>query len=122
MYFHALGMARAKNFWFESVTCLYSNHLMWRKRQASYLKAFPFDRHFEMCLQEGSVLCLCSIVCNLSSVSSFGMVSGVSVIVVTSGVTVSVLGCGVRSSVMLHCAVLLLVWNAGPSKLVADSK
>ena len=59
--------------------------------------------------------------CNLSSVSGFGMVSGVSVTLVISGVTVSVLGCGVRYSVMLHCAVLLSVWNVGPPWLVAVS-
>ena len=49
------------------------------------------------------------------------MMSCVSVMLVISGVAVSVLGCGVRFSVMLLCAVLLLVWNMGPSWLVADS-
>ena len=53
----------------------------------------------------GLVICLWLVV--------FGMASGVSVILIRSGVTVSVLGCGVRSSIMLCCAVLLLVWNAG---------
>ena len=74
-----------------------------------------------MHLQNGSVLCICSRACNLSSVSSFGMASGVSVTLVTSCVTISVLGCVVRSSYMLPCAVLLWVWNVGPSWLVAES-
>ena len=43
------------------------------------------------------------------------MISGVSVTVVISGVTLSDLGCGVSSSVMLHCAVLLLALSADPS-------
>ena len=82
---------------------------------------FPFDRCLEMCLQKGYVLCICSGACNLPLVSCFGVASGVSVILVISGVAVSVLGCGVRFSVMLLCAVLLLVWNVGPSRLVVDS-
>ena len=47
------------------------------------------------------------------------MASGVPVMLVISGVAVSVLRVG--SSVMLHCAVLLLVWNVGPPWLVAVS-
>ena len=68
-----------------------------------------------MCLENGSVLYICSSACNLSLVGGPGMASGGSVTLVISGVTVSVLGCRVRSSVMLHYAVLLLVWNVGPS-------
>ena len=120
MYFYDFGMTRAKNFWFECVTCLYSNPLKCRKRSASCFGAFPFDRHLEMHLQNVSVLCICSSACNLSLVSSFGMKSGVSMILVISGI-VSVMGCGVRCSVMLLCAVLPLVQNLGPSWLVADS-
>ena len=119
VYFHALGMTRAKNFWFESVTCLQSNPLMCRKRSASCLGVFLFDRCLKMHLPKRSVFCIYRSACNLTSVSSFGMASGVSVTLVISGVTVSVLG--VRSSVMLCCAVLLLLWNAGPSWLVAVS-
>ena len=74
-----------------------------------------------MHLQKGSVLCICCSACHLSLVSGFGMACGVSVILVISGVAVSVLGYEVRLSVVLLCAVLLLVWNAGPSWLVADS-
>ena len=121
VYFHALSVIRAKNIWFESITCLYSNPFTYRKRSASCLGAFPFESHLEMPLQKGSVLCTSSSTCNLSSVSSFGVASGVSVILMISSVVVSVLECRVRFSIMLLCAVLLLVWNAGPSWLVADS-
>ena len=61
--------------------------------------------------------CICSSVCYLSVMSSFGIISVVSGTVVISGVTVSVLGCRVRSFVMLCWAVLILMWNAGPSRL-----
>ena len=54
--------------------------------------------------------------------SGFSIASGVSVTLVISGAAISVLGCGVRLSVMLLCAVLLLVWNVGSSWLVADSR
>ena len=47
------------------------------------------------------------------------MASGVSVMLVIAGVTVSVLE--EQSSVILHNGVLLLVWNADPSWLVAVS-
>ena len=94
---------------------------MCRKRSASCFGVLLFDRHLEMCLQKGSVLCICCIACNLSLVSGFSVASGVSMILVISGVAVLVLGCGVRLSVMLLCAVLLLVWNVGPSWLVSDS-
>ena len=119
--FHDFGMTRARNFWFESVTCLYSNPLMCKKTSASCLSAILFDRCLQMCLQNGSVLCICSRACNLSSVSSSGMTSGVSVTLVKSAVNVSVLYCGVSASVMLHCVGLLRVWNASPSWMVAVS-
>ena len=121
VYYHDFGMTKATNFWFESVACLYSIPLLCRKRPTSCFGAFPFDRCLEVHLQNGYVLCICSRACNLSSVSNFGMVLGVSVTLVISGVTVSVLGCRVSFSVMLQQAVLLLVWNVGPSWLVAVS-
>ena len=91
---------------------------MCKKRSASCLGAFSLDRCLEMHLQNGSILCICTSACNLSVVSGFGVVLGMSV---TSGVTASDWGCTVGSSVMLHWALLLLVWNVGPSRLVADS-
>ena len=121
VYFYTFGNDKNQELWFESMTFLYSNPLMCRKRSALCFGAFPFDRHLEMHLQNGSVFCICSRAYDLSLVSSFGMASGVSVTLVISGVTLSVLGHGVRSSVMLHCVVLLLIWNAGPLWLVAES-
>ena len=101
VYFYDFGMTRAKNVWFKSVICLYSNPLMCRQRSASCFNAFLFDRHLDMCLDNGSHLCICSRVCNLFLVSSLGVASGVSVTLVIYGITVSVLGCGVRFYVML---------------------
>ena len=69
---------------------------MCRKKSISCFSALLFDRHLEMYLLKGSVLCICCSACNLSLVSSFGMMSGVSETLVTSGVTVSVSGCAVR--------------------------
>ena len=78
---------------------------MCKKRSASCFGALLFDRCLEMCLQNGSVLCICSSAWNLSLVRGFGVASGVSVTLVKSGVTVSALGYRVRSSVIcMHCA------------------
>ena len=71
-----------------------------------------------MHLQNGSVLCICSSACNLSVISGFEVVLGVSV---TSGVIASDCGCVVGSFVEVHWTVLLLVLNTGSSRLVADS-
>ena len=76
---------------------------------------FLFDRHLEVCLQNRSVLCICSGACSLSLVSGFAVAAGVSVTVVIYGVTVSALSCGVRFSVILLCSVLFQVLNAGGS-------
>ena len=108
MYFHAFGRVRAKNFWFESMTCLCSNPVICRKRSASCFGALSFDRCLEMHLWNGSDLCICSKACNLSPVSSFGMASSVSVTLVISGVTVSVLGCG-----EVFCYVMLCSSTSG---------
>ena len=109
VYFHDFGYDKNQEFWFESMTYLYSNPLLCRKRSTSCFGAFPFDRCLEMHLQNGSVLCIWISACNLSLVRSFDMASGVPMILVISGVVVSVLGCEVRFSVMLLCAALLLV-------------
>ena len=111
-------MTRAKNFWLESMTCLWSNPFTCKKRSVSSLGTLPFDSNLEMHLQNGSILYICSSACNQSVVSGFGVVLGVSV---TSGVTASDCGFVVGSSVVVHWVVLLLVLNAGPSVLVADS-
>ena len=112
VYFYAFGVTRAKNFWFESMTFLYSNPLMCRKRSAPFLVLFYLIDAWRCTCR---IFCICSRACNLSLVSSFGVASFVSVTLVISGVTVSTLGCVVRSSDMFCCVVLLLVWNTGPS-------
>ena len=86
------------------------------RRLALCFGAFPFDTHLEIHLQNASIFCICRSASNLSTVSDFGVVLGVSV---TSGATTSV--CGVVSSDELCWVVLLLVLNAGLSKLVANS-
>ena len=89
-----------------------------RRDQLHVWVLFHWIRCLEMHLKKGSVFCICSSACNLSVVSGFGVVLGVSM---TSGVTASDCGYVVGSSVVVHWAVLLLVLNAGPSRLVADS-
>ena len=77
---------------------------------------FPLDRCFEICLQKGSVFCICSSASSLPADKDFSLVFPVSV---TTGTVASVCGVG---SLDEHCwAVLLLVLNAGPSGCVADS-
>ena len=71
--------------------------------------AFPFDNHFETCLQNGSIFCICRSASNLSAVRDFGVVFCVSV---TSGATVHL---SVVWHLQVSCAELslLLVLNAG---------
>ena len=80
------------------------------------LRCFSIWQSFWNCLQNGSVFCICRNASNLSTVSDFGVVHGV---LVTSGTMASV--CGVVSSDEWCWTVLLLVLNAGPSRLVAES-
>ena len=61
------------------------------KRSALCFGAFPFDSHFEIHLQKGSVFCICRSASNLSADKDFGLVFTVSA---TSGATASV--CGVE--------------------------
>ena len=86
------------------------------ERSASCFSAFPFDSHFEIHLQKGSVHCICSSVSNLSADKDFGLVFPVSVM---TGAVASV--CGVDKLNGCFWAVLLLVLKAGPSECVADS-
>ena len=71
---------------------------------------------FEIHLQNGSIFYIWNSSCNLSTVNDFGVVLGMSM---TSAAIES--DCGVVSSDEVCRAVLLLVLNAGPSRLVADS-
>ena len=117
VYFHALGITRARNFWLELVTCLYSNPHTCMKRWVSCWGAFLFDKHLDIHLQKGSVFCICRRACSLSPVRDFGVGS---IAFVTSGVT-SGCGCEVEVSKERCWHIWLLVWKAGPLGLVADS-
>ena len=63
------------------------------KRSASCFGAFPFDSHFEMHLQNGSIFCICRSASNLSADKDFGVMFSVSVI---SGAMASVCGVGLN--------------------------
>ena len=65
------------------------------KRSVLCLGAFPFDRHLDIHLQDGSVFCICRSACHLSTTTDFGV--GL-VALVTSGVT-SDCGCKVEPAV-----------------------
>ena len=108
---------RAKNFCCESVTCLWSSPFTCMKRLASCFGAFPYDSCFEICLQKGSVFCICRSPSNLSADKDFGVVFPISVM---TGAAAS--DCGVGSLDECCWAVWLLVWNLGPSEYVTDSK
>ena len=103
---------------FESVTCLYSNPLTWRRRSASCFGDFAFHRHLEICLQNGSILCIFSRVCSLSPVSGFSVPSSVSLTVVISGVIVSALGGDtITSSHVAGLNVMMGTLGSQPGKL-----
>ena len=116
MYFHALGITRAKNFGV-SLWCVYKVILLhvWRDQPC----ALVFF-HWTVTLKY-----ICKMDLFFASVKkpliylltmNFGVAFCVSVI---SGDIVSVWG--VESSYELHWAVLLLVLNTGPSECVADN-
>ena len=90
-------MTRARNFFLESVICLYRSPLTWVKSSVSCLGAFPLDNHLEICLQKGSVFCICRKASNLSAARDLGVGSGVDAM---SGV---ILGCAVEGSGARHC-------------------
>ena len=114
VYFHDLGMTRARNFWPESIMCLYSKPLKCVKRSVSCCGAFPFDNLLDILLQKVSVFCICRRACNLSAVRDFGVGSFASD---ASGITS---GCKVEVSVDRRSWVWLLVLNAGLSVFVTD--
>ena len=104
---------------------LYNNPLTCVNKSASCCGALPFDNHFEIHLQNGSVPCIWSRALCLSAVKGFSVKSGLVSTVVKSDVAGSML-VGVFKGLMSMvvwccCEVWLLVLNAGPSKLVAVS-
>ena len=115
VYFHDLGITKVRNFWFESVTCLYSKPLTCVKTSVSYRGVFPFCKHLDILLQKGSVFCICRRACNLSAVRDFGIGSVASE---TSGV---ISGCEVEVSREKHWQVWFLVLKAGALVYVIDN-
>ena len=114
---------RAKNFCFASVMCLYNNPLTCINRSASCCGALPLDNHFEIHLQNGSILCIWSRASCLSAVKGFSVISCVVSTVVMSDVAGFVMDGVFESLVSLVvwdcCDVWLQVLNAGLSELVA---
>ena len=115
VYFHDLGITKARNFWPDSAMCLYSKPLTSVKGSVSCWGAFPLDKCLDILLHKGSVFCICSRACNLSAVRDFGVGSFVSE---TSGV---ISGCEVEVSIVRHSWPWLLVLKAGPSVPVTDN-
>ena len=123
--FEALGMMSTINFLFASMMCLYSNPLTCVNKLSLCFGSLPFNNHLEMHLQNGSIFCIWSRALCLLAVRAFGVTFWVVSTVVKSSVTVSLMGWVFEGSVSMvvwwWCDVLLLVLNAGPSKLVAVS-
>ena len=115
VYFQDLGITRARNCLPESMMCLYSSPFTWVKISNSCYSALPFNNHLEICLQNGSVLCICSNVSNLSTVSSFG------VGVVSWEICGETSGCGIEVVLGEVFCVWLLVLKVGLSVCVAVS-
>ena len=122
-YFNSFGMMSAINFWLASMTCFYSCPFICVNKSALCCGAFSFDSHLEMHSQNGSILCIWSRPSCLLAVSGFGAISWVVSAVVKSGVAGCLMGWVSEVSVMVvvwyWSDVLLLLLNAGPSRLVA---
>ena len=109
VYFQDLGMTRARNFCPESITGLYNNPLTWVNRSVSCCRAFLFDKHLDIHLQNGLVFCIWRRAPNLSSVRALGVGVGSGE---TSGV---VFACAVLCCDVESCLFGLLVLKVGPS-------
>ena len=108
VYFQDLGITKVRNFLPASVMCLYRRPLTGVKVSTSWWGALPFSNLLEMCLQNGSVLCIWSKASRQSAVSGFGVVVGsweIGGVVFVWGVEV----------VLMVFWVWLLVWKPGPS-------
>ena len=125
VYFQALGMMSATNFWLPSMMFLYSSPFICVNKSASCCGALPFENCLDMHLQNRSIFCIWSRASCLFAVRSFGVISWVVSAVVRSCVTVSLM-CWIFEGLvsmftLCWCNVLLLVLNAAPSKFVAVS-
>ena len=89
--------------------CLYNSPFTWVKVSNSCCGALPFNRHLDMCLQNGSVLYICSNASNLSAVSGLG------VEVVSWEILGKISGCGVGVVLGETFCVQLLVLKVGLS-------
>ena len=76
VYFQDLGMTKASNFLPASLVCLYRSPLTRVKVSNSWVGTLPFSNLLEMCLQNQSVLCICSKASRHSAGSGFGVVGG----------------------------------------------
>ena len=115
IYFHDLGIIRARNFWPESIMCLYSKPLTCVKRSVLCFCAFPFDSCLDILLKKGSIFCICRRACNLSAVRDFGVGS------FASDALGVISSCEVDVSTDRCSWVWLLVLNGSPSVSVTDN-
>ena len=74
------------------MTCLYNNPLACVNKSASCWGALPLDNHFEICLQNGSILRICSRALSLLAVKGFSVTSGLVSNVVKSDVAGFMMG------------------------------
>ena len=105
--FQDLGITKVRNFLPASIICFYKSPLTWVKVSNPWWGALPFSNLLEMCLQNGSLPCICNKASQRSAVSGFGVVRG-------SWESWGVLsGWGIE--VLLEVFwVWLLVWKADP--------
>ena len=115
MYFHNFGIMRARNCLSESMMCLYSKPFTWVKVSISCCGALPLSKCLKMCLQNGSVLCICSNASNLSAISGFN------VELASWNICGETSGCGVETVSGEFFCVWLLVLKTGPSVCVTVS-
>ena len=108
VYFQDLGMTKLRNFLPASVICLYKSPLTWAEVSNSWWGALLFSYLLEMCLQNGSVFCICSKASKRSTVSGFGAVVG------SWEIWGAVSVCGVKMALEREFWVWLLVWKSGP--------
>ena len=88
---------------------------MWVKISVSCCGALPFNKHLEICLQNRSVLCICSNASNLSAVRGLG------VEVASGKIFGETSGCGVEVVSGVFFWVWLLVLKGGLSVWVTVS-
>ena len=91
------------------MTCLYNNPLTCVNRSALCCGALPLDNHFEICLQNGSVLCILSRASCLLAVKHFHVISCVVSTVVKSDVAGFVMDGLFERSGVLGCLTVVVM-------------